>query len=210
MKKPPENFKTIIVWVSVFLFSCSSREHHHPTLPPTTEGPAAERLPQSGEFTEMWPGLMSRLISEKLVDREALVDPQIGLYLFDNPGASIIVRKLSGMAEAPENLPSLKGCVLSEAEKVPTYDCNLDRWSAEGCLHVSRPAVALVKTHEFQIIHMESRALTAEDRRRLEALGQLEAQITDAVFHDGTVYYFGRIDGVWRLIAIDAVVPCSA
>jgi hypothetical protein len=44
----------------------------------------------------------------------------------------------------------------------------------------------------------------------LGELGRIERLITHAVFFSGRTYFFGRVDGTWRLIAVDAVTPCSA
>ena len=180
-----------------------------PTLPPTSPS-SGTPAPEIPAFDAAWPELESRLKSADTATREALVDPAIGLYVFDNPGAYMILGKVTNLAAAPRGIPDLKGCVVKRAERLPTYSCETDQWSAQGCLHVAKPPVPMVQVVKTQIVYVEDRAMTDEDRQHFAELERIERLITDAVFYKGIVYFFGPVDGTWRLIALDVVSPCSA
>ncbi len=210
MKSLQNNFKyfLIITTISVVFGACEKKSTT-PTLPPPARS-SGTPAPDVTDFRTVWPELKDKLTSANAARRDELVDPAIGLYLFDNPGAFEIVRKIAGMSEVPGGVPVLTGCVLRDTRKLPTFSCDTEKWSEEGCLLVEKPAVSLAKVAENQIRFAEDRALTDEDQEHLAELGRIERLITHAVFFNSRTYYFGFIDGTWRLIALDAVTPCSA
>ncbi len=198
----------IIIIFSTIFFACEKKSTA-PTLPPPTRS-SGTPAPDVTDFRTVWPELKDRLTSANAARRDELVDPAIGLYLFDNPGVAEIVRKISALSDVPGGLPSFAGCALRDARKLPTFSCDTETWSEEGCLLVEKPALRLAKTAENQIRFMEDREPTDEDKEHFIELGRIERIVTHAVFFNDRTYYFGFVDGTWRLIAVDAVTPCSA
>ncbi|MBU1070775.1 hypothetical protein KJ975_14525 [Myxococcota bacterium] len=202
------NYFLIIATISGVFGACEKKSTT-PTLPPAAKS-SGTPAPDVTDFRTVWPELKNKLTSANAALRDELVDPAIGLYLFDNPGVAEIVRKLKGLSEVPGGLPSFAGCELRDARKLPTFSCDTEKWSEEGCLLVEKPALRLAKTAENQIKFMEDRELTDEDKKHLGELGRIERLVTYAIFFNERSYFFGFVDGTWRLIAVDAVTPCSA
>lgn len=61
-----------------------------------------------------------------------------------------------------------------------------------------------------QTVCIEDRAITDEDKKHFDELTRIERLVSHAVFFNDRTYFFGFVDGTWRLIALDAVTPCSA
>lgn len=193
--------------------ACTSNTQAPPRLPPAPAGDRSGTTPvdpDTSDFTAFWPSLMARLLSADEADLRALTDPVYGLYYLDNPGASLVLGHEPRLtSELHRRLP-LRGCRLRAAEALPSYDCETDRWSAGGCLHVPGARLPLVKLFREQLRYVEDREPGPEDQPRLRQLRELERRITDAVFYRGVFYYFGMVDGAWRLIAVNVESPCSA
>jgi len=210
MKNLQNYFKYFMIITTISAaFGACEKKSTAPTLPPPAKSSGAP-APDVTDFRTVWPELKNKLTSADAALRDEPIDPAIGLYLFDNPGAFEIVRKLTGFSDVPGGVPVLTGCVLRDSRKVPTFSCDTEKWSEEGCLHVENPALRLAKVAENMIKFVEDRALTDEDKKHLGELERIERLITHAVFFNDRTYYFGFIDGTWRLIALDAVTPCSA
>lgn len=195
------------------LGACASDTQAPPRLPPA---PAGDRqgppptTPDTSDFTASWPTLMARLLSADEADRRALTDPVYGLYYLDNPGAFLVLGHEPRLTSGLHRRMPLRGCRLRAAEALPTYDCETDRWSAGGCLHVPIARLPLVKHFTDQLQYVEDREPGPEDQPKFKQLREVEDAITDAVFFRGVFYYFGIIDGAWRLLAVNLESPCSA
>lgn len=194
--------------------ACTSTAKVPPRLPPSPAPDAGQSSapaePDTSDFTAIWPGIMGRLLSSDASDRRALTDPEHGLYYLDNPGAFLVLGHARRLTPELHGRMPLRGCRLRAAEALPTFDCETDRWSARGCLHVPGARLPLVKLYTDQLQYTEDREPGPEDQPKLKQLRELESRITDAVFFRGVIYYFGVIDGAWRLLAVNLESPCSA
>lgn len=194
------------------LAACSNTsEHTVPAKQPSplvssTPGPANPPSDRASDFNSAWSKIQKQLASDSWMSR--LVDPSNGLYVLDNPGAFTILRNVARADDIPR--VTLEGCAVRDASTLPTFSCESDSWSDTGCLHVPAPTMSLAEVARSQIKFVEGREPTADDEQQLERVRQVEKLITDAVFFEGTVLYFGRVGEVWRLIAVDVVTPCSA
>ncbi len=193
---------------------CTSTAKTPPRLPPApTTGAghgSAPADPDTTDFTAAWPMLMGRFLSSEEADHRALTDPVHGLYLLDNPGAFLVLGHEPRLTSELHRRMPLRGCRLRAAEALPTYDCETDRWSAGGCLHVPGARPPLVKLYLDQLLYIEDREPGPEDQPKLKLLRESESRISDAVFFRGVFYYFGIVDGAWRLLAVNLESPCSA
>jgi hypothetical protein len=193
---------------------CTSTAKTPPRLPPApTTGAGQDSAPagaDASDFTAAWPGIMIRLLSSDASDRRALTAPEHGLYYLDNPGAFLVLGHEPRLTSELHRRMPLRGCRLRAAEALPTFDCETDRWSARGCLHVPNASLPLVKLYTDQLRYVEDREPGPDDQARLQELREVERLITDAVFFRGVYYYFGVVDGAWRLLAVNLESPCSA
>ncbi len=201
--------RSFVFMAIVMLVACGSKKDDAPTLPTAPAGTVGIPVePGTADvFSEAWPDLMAILSGE---ERDSLIDPKIGLWVIDNPGAYIVLRKVTKLNELEYHDLTVIGCEPRTAEKLPTFSCDTETWSDTGCLHVSDPKVPLARIHRDTILYAEARELNGQDQEDLELLLEVEKFVTYAVFYKDITYFFGVVRGAWRLIAVNIVTPCSA
>lgn len=165
-------------------------------------------------FKEAWPTLHQILATgdPQLID-SALIDGTIGLHVLDNPGAIVIHTHHSNFSAAfPKDesrpAPVFGDCTLRKGA-YPQFSCNDQTWSPPGCIHTTSHALALVATEQSMVSYQAERPPTKEDRKAWDALRAVESLATDVVTQE-VRWFFGRVGGSWKLIAVDVVTPCSA
>jgi len=146
----------------------------------------------------------------------ALVDPQRGVFVLDNPGAFVVPMHFSSLAEAGARVPALTPenfrfkCPELRSDSTPHYSCETERWSTEGCVLTPNPQFSVARWYDLALQYDILPA--TEVNERLDQARQADASISHGVYVTDTGFgiYFGRVGCEWRVLAIDAVTPCSA
>jgi hypothetical protein len=192
--------------------------------PPTSPSHPVDPGLKRPSFRDAWPAIRSLLSDGDLrrID-QALVDPTLGVYVLDNPGVLVVPTRFERLSDAfnqpgvepdlsnaykSRDFPQIKDCRLRDGP-LPTFSCSTEKWSSEGCVHARGASPRIRRLAEEYVRAGEGREFTAADRAQFGAAGLVDRVCTDAVW-DGDTYYFGRVAGRWRLLAIDIVTPCSA
>jgi hypothetical protein len=165
------------------------------------------------DFLRAWPQIAQRLRTGRPEVIDELVEPNTGLYVFDNPGATVVVTHYPSYSSAfvgREYAPVHRDCDLRPGV-LPEYSCETESYSAEGCIHTHAPPPALTTTTEWALRNTTELS-EAEVQKALAPVRDAQALITDSVSdtRTDTRWYFGSLRGRWWLVAVDIVTPCSA
>jgi hypothetical protein len=190
------------------------------SVPPASSVPATRPVPApsrpatcDGSFDEAWPRLAQQL---EVGELQALLSPQHGLFVVDNPGAFVVPMHFSDFAAAREQVIGLRpehlhfACRSLREAHEPRFSCEEERWSVEGCIHSVDPPFSMERWYRIAIEYGVVPARDGSDM--LQRAAQADDLIEHGVYStDDTLgLYFGLVDCTWRLLAVDIVTPCSA
>ena len=184
--------------------------------PPVSHGaaPACDDT-EAAAFTSVWPRLRPHL-EAGIEGVASLVDPARGVFVLDNPGAFVVPMHFSSLTEAGARVPALAPsyfrfkCPELRSDATPHYSCETEQWSTEGCVLTPDPEFSVARWYELAL---QYDILPADEvNERLERAREADASISHGVYVTDTGFgvYFGRVGCEWRVLAIDAVTPCSA
>ena len=187
-----------------------------PSLPSASEidpEPSLDLATPRTDFLRAWPQIQQRLRTGRPEVIDELVEPNTGLYVFDNPGATVEVTNHPSYTSAFAGRgysPEFRECDLRPGV-LPEYSCETESYSAEGCVHTHAPPPTLVTTAEWTLRNTTELS-EAEVQKELAPVRDAQALITDSVSdtRTGTRWYFGSLRGRWWLVVVDIVTPCSA
>ncbi len=157
--------------------------------------------------------IRAELMSGEPQRMDALVDPHLGLVVLDMPGAIVTVTTLasfSALAARSDYSPRLDRCDLRE-DVLPEFSCETNSYSVEGCILTPNRPPPLVATYQ-NCMRFAPELCAPSDHRGMQRLRQVESLITATVTDttSNTQWYFGMVQGRWRLLALDVIEPCSA
>lgn len=141
-----------------------------------------------------------------------MIDPQRGVWVVYRPGAMDTFIEVASATEIYERFPELQSsidrprCTLARGlhglgcdrdAPLPADDCRFEERT--GVTPVSRVATDLVASGLTDV----------QAPKQVRAVEQA-IEIKAVVGGDDTVLYFGRVQGIWRLLVIDtAALSCS-
>ena len=182
---------------------------------PKSVSPAACSDSEDASFESVWPQLRAHL-EAGIQGLAPLVDPARGVFVLDNPGAFVVPMHFASIAEVSERVPALGPdnyrlkCPELRTDATPHYSCETEQWSTQGCVLTPNPDFSVARWYELAL---QYEILPAKEANRdLPRAREADASISHGVYStDATFgFYFGRVGCGWRLLAIDAVTPCSA
>ena len=182
---------------------------------PTPAAPPRAACEGSEDFEAVWPRLRAHL-EAGIEGVTPLIDPERGVFVIDNPGAFTIPMHVTSLMDAVERVPKLTAehyrwvCPEVHSDKTPHFSCETDQWSARGCVMTPNPEFSVARWYELAIQY--ELLPPAEARAGLEQARKADLAIEMGVYAtDATIgFYFGRVGCAWRVLAVDAVTPCSA
>ncbi|WP_192822021.1 hypothetical protein [Rufibacter sp. LB8] len=141
------------------------------------------------------------------------IDPQRGLYTIETTGTmpnfyhitDIAKHRLSNFNKPFFTIKELfKGCQLKEVKTWPKINCegDGDAYAQRGCFLTDGKEFQQQRIHQFA-------SLPDAENQRVEKTLPL---VTKSVLHtvSGYKFYFGQIDGQWKVLFINLMTPCSA
>jgi len=163
----------------------------------------------------VWPRLRAHL-EAGIEGLAPLIDPERGVFVLDNPGAFVVPIHVSSLTEAAERVPKLRpehyrwACPELQTDRTPRYSCETEQWSTRGCVLTSNPDLGIEGWYDlawaYEVIPPGEATANLEPAREADRAIQVGVYATDATLG----FYFGRVGCAWRLLAINAVTPCSA
>ncbi|MEZ4228702.1 MAG: hypothetical protein R3B89_06035 [Polyangiaceae bacterium] len=148
------------------------------------------------------------------------VDPELGVFAVTNAGAFPHLERFKSYREVLESnlLPALSGPALACANapweqsdgRAPGFSCETEAYDVSGaCVRGTLESERLISLVKAMTGAVFSEELGEELQQRAS---QSEPQVSHYAFvreHD-LFLYFGRVDGNWKLLWLDARTPCSA
>lgn len=141
-----------------------------------------------------------------------LIDTQRGLYTIETTGAMpnfYHIKDISKHRLSNFNKPffsireQIKSCNLKEVKTFPRVDCEGDgMFSQKGCFLADGSEFQQARLHQFA-------SLPEAENQRIDKTLPL---VSKSVLHteSGYKFYFGQIDGQWKVLFINLMAPCSA
>ncbi|GAB2545549.1 hypothetical protein [Rufibacter soli] len=185
------------------------------TLNAVQEEVVRKPSPKAEDDFEKFFKRFEKIIKEQ--DRVAfnqLIDPELGLYLIDTPGAmpqftrvtDIATFKRADQQQRPFFTISetFKDCRLKEVKTLPKVTCEGDAepYSDHGCFVADATAFRKNEAYKYA-------SLSPEEEK---TVGQTQLLVQKTVLHtaSGFKFHFGQIKGQWKVLFIDLMRPCSA
>mgnify|MGYP006872373375 CR=1 FL=1 len=178
---------------------------------------ATAQVAKEQNFEKALQGFITAFNNKDVVTLNQFVHRE-GFYVLDNPGAMIVVKKVSTFDELlsfPGEYDAARLKVIKVAEKpsrkshLPKFDCNKDSgWEFNGAFYARssyKKISTLLKNYkDSEIVEVKSSQISEAKK--------IEKRITNGFVDtkNNVVFYFGRTSGRWILYVIDAVTPCSA
>lgn len=149
------------------------------------------------------------------------IDGEHGLFVLDNPGAFAIVEQFKSfvdimMLDYEYNIGFLKACKVDckfTKGTIPVYNCDteeMEGWNKNGCFYNDNQTLFITKFYKDMLKYNLGDIQVINEDMELAAIS--EKYITHLAYstESSIGFYFGLIDGDWRLICIDKITPCSA
>jgi len=191
-----------------------------PATPESTPPLAAQQQPAACDdsersFKEAWRRLR-RQLETGAEGLAPLLDAHHGMFVVDNPGAYTVPMHFGSYDAAAEAVPRLRPehyrftCAELVTGSRPTFSCEEERWSQDGCLHTVEPEFSVARWYELGLEYDFLEASVVDEE--LPRARRTDALIRHGVYSTAEAigFYFGQLDCEWRLLAIDTVTPCSA
>ncbi|RNI29966.1 hypothetical protein EFA69_10590 [Rufibacter immobilis] len=144
---------------------------------------------------------------------QTYVDPALGLYLIDAPGAVpqfTHVAHINQYRRPVQQKPffsireTFRDCALQEVTALPKVTCagDADAYAQRGCFVAD--ATSFRKSEAYLHANLSS---TERDK-----IARTLPLVTKTVLHttSGFKFHFGQVNGQWRILFIDLMVPCNA
>lgn len=219
--------RAALAWVLLGIGSACGATPQEPSAPiqvaapeqpsADVEEPAAH--PEPSPFPTFADEFTAALLSKQDLDR--YVAPELGVFLLTNPGAFHVVSHFDSFAElrseaTPYFLERLGSDCRDAAwftsdDHVPTYSCDTEQYDIQApCVRGTIRSAALSKlislNVQYELIPAD------EGERRIPAAKRSEVLATHYLFMQPYTlgFYFGQVEGSWKLLWIDSIEPCSA
>jgi hypothetical protein len=140
------------------------------------------------------------------------IDPAHGLYIIDTPGAMPQFTKVSDIRQYKrfyQDLPFFtikeyfKSCGLQAIDSLPKVTCEgEDAYAQKGCFVAD--AAAFRKNTAVQYTELPA--------PQKKTIAQTQLLLNKTVLHtpSGFKFHFAQLNGQWRVLFIDLMIPCSA
>ncbi len=165
-------------------------------------------------------GLKSGYRIQQIIERmaapesmEVTLDQKVGIYYLHREGAFTQIHHFSTFAQLLDAYPAVKEIVSDlscqmKTESLPLFDC--DGFSKEGCFVDKIEGFTLFSEMYQTLEEYELRKVGNDEVQAAKtAQGMVTHQLTET--SNSIALFFGKVDGKWRLIAIDAAsFDCSA
>jgi hypothetical protein len=165
------------------------------------------------EFEVFFRNFVQTIARQDAAAFNRFIDPQRGLYTIETTGAVPnfhLVRDIAQHRLAKTNQPffsireQIKTCNLTEAKAFPKVTCegDGDAYAQKGCFLTDGAAFREQRIHRYA-------SLPETENQAIDATLPL---VSKAVLHtaSGYKFYFGRVNGQWKVLFIDLMTPCSA
>ncbi|MGV3539743.1 MAG: hypothetical protein ACO1OQ_08030 [Rufibacter sp.] len=143
-----------------------------------------------------------------------LISKEHGLYIIDTPGAmpqfnyitDIRTFKRANVEQSPffSIRETFKNCTLQTVKALPKVNCegDVEPYEKKGCFVADGSAFQKNDAYKYA-------SLPAEQEK---TVAQTQKLVTKTVLHttSGFKFHFGQVNGQWRVLFIDLMIPCSA
>lgn len=190
-------------------------------IPTPAEGKPAQAVPPKAaceaadDFEAVWPRLRAHL-EAGLEGLAPLIDPERGVFVIDNPGAFVVPIHVTSLTDAAERVPRFRPenyrwvCPEVHTDATPHFSCETEQWSTRGCVMTPNPEFSVARWYDlaiqYELLPKDEAAVGLEQARQVDLAIERGVYATDVALG----FYFGRVGCDWRILAIDAVEPCSA
>lgn len=147
-------------------------------------------------------------INDESADLQKFIHPEIGCFTMTNPGVFYVPTHVTQASEVLDVLYIRPiECDNLRFGEIPYYDCETG-WDKEGC-YFNTGKYALVQAYQDMV---EYKLLEELPQNDVELAQRAEDNMQFVLYstHNVVGLYFGKIDGQWYLLCVDAVTPCDA
>ncbi|MFC6997225.1 hypothetical protein [Rufibacter roseus] len=167
----------------------------------------------NASFETFFQNFMNIIQRQDAAGFNQLIDAQRGLYTIETTGTMpnfYHIKDISKHRLSNFNKPffsireEIKSCNLKEVKTLPKVNCqgDSDMYTQKGCFVADGSEFQEARIHQFA-------SLPEAENERIDKTLPL---ISKSVLHTGSGYkfYFGQVNGQWKVLFINLMAPCSA
>lgn len=160
---------------------------------------------ESQAITEVVTRFARAYISQDNEKANALIHPELGLYIIYRPGAMDTYERVDGIdftKPVPQHFPytTFENDYVLTFDKVPTYDCGGEKWNKLGFVcDTTMQANLLTEIAKFKQEFKEVDAATVSQIAELEK-DTYRVVLTNA---ENLIFHIKKYEGAWYVLVLD-------
>lgn len=172
-------------------------------------------------FNEFLERFIAAFNEKNSAEIDKCINTEFGFFVLDNPGAFVIAEHFKSFDDIMKldgeyNIGYLKVCKVDckfTKGTIPVYNCGneeMEGWNKNGCYYDDKQSLSITGVFKKMLeFNLGDPLVIGKD---MELAEKSENYVTQLAYStEGSIgFYFGVIDGDWRLICIDKITPCSA
>lgn len=180
---------------------------------------SGSKAPKDKEFHDIANEFIVAFDNKDLTTIEKFIDFNTGFFVLDNPGAFSFPEYFTSynqivMLDSESGIGYLNhmktNCGDIRKGSLPVYSCDDERWDNEGCFYGEGNSPGLSRMY-MSLLQFELIDQVSFDNQITHAR-EIDNRITHFIYStdESVGFYFGKVNGKWRLLCIDKIVACSA
>lgn len=196
-----------LLWIllisSIFAVSCNSSSKKNEDNKDTADSIAT--FEQTQQLTEVITRFARAYISQDNDKVNALIHPDLGLYIIYRPGASDVyahVSRIDFSKPVPNHFPytTFQNDYTLTFEKLPVFDCGSEKWDKLGFFADTTATANQLTT--IAIFRQEFENVSAAEVAQIKELEKDTYRIILTV-NENLVFHVKKYEGAWYVIVLD-------
>lgn len=188
---------------SIFAVSCNSSSKKNEDNKDAADSIAT--FEQTQQLTEVITRFARAYISQDNDKVNALIHPDLGLYIIYRPGASDVyahVSRIDFSKPVPNHFPytTFQNDYTLTFEKLPVFDCGSEKWDKLGFFADTTATANQLTT--IAIFRQEFENVSAAEVAQIEELEKDTYRIILTV-NENLVFHVKKYEGAWYVIVLD-------
>lgn len=203
--------KILAIILVLLSFACNRK--------PSNSEMLESKVSNNEEFLKIANQFVLAFNSKDYAEIDKFVDKELGFFVLNNPGAATMpfyfnswkqIIEMEGYFDVAQ-LKVLKFDIqYCQQGLKPVFNCELNKWTAEGCFYGKNIDLKLVNLHnsllEFDFLNKVQYNKTISSAQKIDSFDKYFVYNTNT----NLGFYFAKFNDKWVLVCVDYIIPCSA
>lgn len=199
------NIYTFLCGCILFMASCTSSTKKSDETKDSIDTPTVASPTDTGGMTETITRFSSAYINQDNEKANALIHPELGLYIIYRPGAANTYERVDSIdfsKPIPQYFPytTFENDYILTFEELPIFDCGEEKWDKLGFVcDTTAQATALTEIASFDY------EFNGIDAVELAEIKQLEKDTFRVILtkNENLIFHIKNYDGKWYVMVLD-------